>query len=77
MHLEAQRPAEPVKGFKTDYGTTSVRTVWKVEVIDPTQVPSNYLVPDLKALQAAVDAGARKIEGCNVFEAESLITRTR
>ncbi len=77
MHLEAQAPAAPVTGFKTDSGTSSVRKRWTVEVVDPSQVPDNYMVPDLKALQAAVDAGARKIEGCNVFEAESLVTRTR
>jgi len=77
MHLEAQAPAEPVRGFKTDSGTTSVRKTWKVEVVAPALVPPNYLVPDMKALQAAVDAGARSIEGCNIFEQESLVTRTR
>jgi hypothetical protein len=77
MLAEAQAPIEPIKGFKTDAGTTSLRKTWKVEVISPEDVPPAYLIPDLKRLQAAVDAGAREIEGCNIFEHESLPVRTR
>lgn len=77
MQLEAQAPAEPVRGFRTDAGTVSTRRRWTVEVVRPEEVPSNYLVPDLKALQAAVDAGAREIPGCHIEETESLTVRTR
>lgn len=77
MVAEATPEPEPVRGFKTDAGTTYKKTVWKVEVVDPLQVPDAYLVPDLKKLQAAVDGGARQIDGCNIFEQESLVVRTR
>lgn len=77
MHAEAVPVAAPVTGYKTDAGTTSLRKTWKVEVVDPSLVPDAYMVPDLQKLQAAVDAGAREIAGCNVFEHESLPVRTR
>lgn len=69
--------APPLSGYKTDHGTTTKRKVWKVEIVDPLLVPENYLVPDLKLLQAAVDGGARDIPGCNVWQEESLPVRTR
>ena len=77
MQLEAVGPAEAIRGFKTEAGTTSVRRTWKVEVVDESLVPDAYWTVDLKKLQATVDAGARSIEGCNVFEVESLTVRTR
>lgn len=77
MQLEAVEPAQPIHGFKTDSGTTSIRKVWKVEVVNEEEVPDVYRTVDLKKLQAAVDAGARQIDGCHIFEAESLVTRTR
>lgn len=77
LRAETAPPAVPVTGFKTDAGTTSLRKRWVVEVIKPEEVPDAYLVPDLQKLQAAVDAGAREIEGCNIYEKESLPVRTR
>lgn len=77
MDLEAQSVPETIKGFKTDAGTTGIRKRWKVEVVRPEEVPDNYLVPDLTAIQKAVDAGAREISGCHIWEEESLTVRTR
>lgn len=77
MKAEAAPVEAPVRGFKTDSGTTSLRTVWKVEIVDPALVPDAYLVPDLRLLQKAVDAGAREIAGCHIQEVESLVVRTR
>lgn len=77
MRAEAAAPAEPIKGFKTDAGTTSLRKRWTVEVVNVDEVPDAYLVVDTKKLQAAVDAGAREIPGCHIFEDESLSVRTR
>lgn len=75
----AEAVAEPVeiRGWRTDSGTTSKRTRWVVEVVDPLLVPPAYLVPDLPRLQAAVNAGAREIEGCSISQVESLAVRTR
>lgn len=77
MHLEAAPPVQELKGFKTESGSVTTRQRWKVEVVAPELVPPAYLLPDLRKLQAAVDAGAREIEGCNVFLDESLTHRTR
>lgn len=77
MQFEAVGSAEPIRGFKTEAGTTSVRKTWKVEVIDESLVPDAYWTVDLKKLQATVDAGARSIDGCNIYEQESLTVRTR
>jgi hypothetical protein len=77
MKAEAAPVRTPVTGFRTDSGTTSKRSRWVVEVVNAELVPSRYLVPDTKALQAAVDAGAREIEGCSIREVDSLPVRTR
>lgn len=77
MQLEAVGPAEAIKGFRTDAGTTSVRKTWKCEVVQAEEVPPAYLVVDHKKLQAAVDAGAREIPGCHIYQEESLTVRTR
>ena len=77
MRAEAAPAPAEVKGWKTDTGSQSVRSKWKVEVINAEIVPPAYLVPDLAKLQKAVDAGARAIEGCHIFEDESLPVRTR
>lgn len=81
MHLEATAPAEPVRGFKTDSGTTSLRTRWRIEVVNAAEVPDAYLVPDLKRLQAVVDAHPNPeelhIDGCHIEPVDSLTTRTR
>ncbi len=43
---------------------------WKVRIVDADVVPDAFKVwvIDERALQAAVDAGAREIEGCEVYE---------
>lgn len=75
--IEAKPNLPPMTGYKTDAGTAFIKKRWRVEVVDPALVPPAYLVPDLHKLQAAVDAGARDIEGCNISEEESLQVRTR
>lgn len=75
--LETEAAPKPVTGFRTEAGSVHTRKRWTVEVVHPEEVPPNYLVPDLKALQAAVDAGARTIPGCHIEETELLTVRTR
>lgn len=77
MQAEAQTSEQAIRGFKTDAGSTHTRKRWKVEIVDAEKVPPAYLMVDLKKLQAAVDAGAREIEGCNIFEEESIAVLTR
>lgn len=77
MRAEAAPVAEPIRGFKTDAGSQSIRTRWMVEVVNAEEVPDAYMVPDLARLQKAVDSGAREIAGCNIFPQESMPVRTR
>lgn len=75
--LETEAVAKPVTGFKTEAGSIHTRKVWKVEVVEEDKLPDNYWVIDRVALNAAVRAGARKIEGCHIWEEDDLTVRTR
>ena len=57
---------------------TSIRKVWRYEVIDLTQLPDQYVVrePNRAALNAAVLAGAREIPGVRIYEDQIVTTRT-
>jgi hypothetical protein len=63
---------EASRGVKTDYGSTSVRKVWKFEVIDSALVPRRFLAVDESAIRRAVAEGAREIEGVRIFQTEEL-----
>ena len=61
------------KTLKTEQGVTSYYvTKWLVEVFDASRVPAEYCSPDMKKLQAAVDAGIRNIPGCKIYEKKEL-----
>lgn len=81
MRAEAAPAERAITGYKTDAGTTGTRKRWVIEVVNPADVPDAYMVPDLKRLQAAVDAHPNPIElqipGCHIEEKESLVVRTR
>lgn len=67
--------AEASRGVKTDYGTTSVRKVWKFEVTDSALVPRQFLMVDEQAIRRAVAEGARTIEGVRIYQDEQLSVR--
>lgn len=81
MRHEVAEVPQAIHGYKTDAGTTSTRKRWVIEVVSEADVPDAYLVPDLKRLQAAVDAhpnpAALQIPGCHIEEKETLVVRTR
>lgn len=54
----------------------SVSRVWKWELVDPSQVPSDYWSIDPAKLDAAVKAGAREIPGVRVYEDARVIARS-
>lgn len=56
---------EPVR---SESGTASTRMVWTFEIMDATQLPREYLMPNEKAIKAAVDAGIRNIAGVKIYE---------
>jgi hypothetical protein len=59
--------------IKTSTGrVAAVHKDWKLEVVDVTKLPREFMVADMPALNAAVRRGARSIEGCRIFEVESL-----
>lgn len=75
--LEA-RLAEPMDaptGIRTELGTSSSRMQWTFEVMDPAQVPRQFLIVDDKAIRRAVAEGVRSIAGVSIFEKEVLATR--
>ena len=59
--------------IKTSTGRVqAVRKDWKLEVTDVEKLPREFMVPDMPALNAAVRCGARAIDGCRIFEVETL-----
>lgn len=68
-------PELPVKGFKGEMGSASIREVWRFEVVKPELVPREYLAPDEKAIRAAVAAGVREIAGVNISQAQEVAVR--
>lgn len=76
--LMQARIAEPMAaptGIKTDNGTTSLRMRWTFQVVDPAQIPRDFLAVDEKKIRAAVAQGAREIPGVSIYEEETLATR--
>jgi len=75
MTAQVEEPPAPPRAMRGETGSTAFRKVWKVEVIDESLVPREYLSVDEGKLRKAVAAGVRVIEGCNVFEADVPVTR--
>lgn len=73
--LTVPKSSGPIRG--ADGSTTYMRKTWKFEVLDATKVPREYCEPSSKLIRAAVDAGVRNIEGVNIFEEETPITKTK
>ena len=55
---------------------SSVRKVWKFEIVDETVVPVEYLTVDERKIRAAVTLGAREIPGVRIYEDVSVAVRT-
>ena len=65
----------PPKTVRTDYGTSSIRDVWKWEVADAKQIPAEYFVLDDKKINAVVKAGVRAIPGIKIYKGSQLAVR--
>lgn len=74
-------PAPPIpdapRGVRTDYGTASVRQSWDFEIVDASKLPPAFVMPNEKAIRAAVNAGSREIPGVRVFQRQDLAVRVR
>ena len=56
------------KTVRSSEGSATTVKVYKFEVIDPQQVPREYLSVDEKKIRAAVKDGIRAIPGVNIYE---------
>jgi len=52
-----------------------LRRTWKVEILNPKEIPKEYLIPDLKLINQAVRMGVREIPGVKIYEDVSAIHR--
>lgn len=58
-----------------DVGSATVAKVWKCRIMNPKEVKREYCVPSAGLLQAAVRAGARNLNGCEVYQEGSVRSR--
>jgi fused signal recognition particle receptor len=61
----------------TSLAGVSGRTEWKGTVIDESQVPREYLVVDMKKINAVVKAGVREIPGVKIEQVAGLAVRAQ
>lgn len=66
---------EEVKTQRGDVATTTVKKVWKAEIMDETLVPREYLVVDQVAINKAVRDGVRSIPGVKIYQDEQISIR--
>lgn len=60
---------------RTSSGMATTRMVWTAEVVDVSQLPAEYLLPNTAAINAAVRAGVREIAGVRIYEKPSVSVR--
>jgi hypothetical protein len=54
------------------YSKSSINMVWTHEIIEPSVIPNEYLMPDEKKIKEAIKKGVRDIKGVRIFEKPSL-----
>lgn len=62
------------KELKSDK-STNIRQTWTYEIIDDTQIPRDYLLPDDKKIKAAIALGKRDIPGIKIYQESHLVLR--
>lgn len=70
-------PPPMAKTVQSEMGAAQVRTVWDFEIVDETQIPREFLMPNVPAIRAAVKAGVRNIPGVRIFQREDLAVRAK
>ncbi len=66
---EAQAEAEKTAAKEAaSKPKSNIVTNYDIEVVDPSQVPAEYLSPDEQKIRAAVKAGVREIPGVTITE---------
>ncbi len=69
--------AGPARTVSADLGKATVRVVWDFEIVDPSQLPREYLIPDVAKIRAVVRAGVREIPGVRIYQTEQLAVSGR
>jgi hypothetical protein len=70
-----EAPREMPRGTRTDSGSVSARERWVFRALDHALIPRQYLMPDERAIRAAVAAGVRDIPGVAITLEEALTRR--
>ena len=75
--VELPQPIIPRKApaIRTTGGTVSMKMQWTWAIEDVDKIPRTYLMADAKAIDAAVKAGIRNIDGISIFEEAKTTTR--
>lgn len=75
--VEVPLPVLPQKmdPVRTEEGSASQRKDWKWRVVQPDEIPREYLALDTVAINKAVRAGARQIPGLEIYQEESVQIR--
>jgi hypothetical protein len=58
------------KTVHSETGSTTFKKVWDFEVVDPLEIPREFMQVDLVAIRKAVKDGKRVIPGVKIFETE-------
>lgn len=69
-------PAQP-KTTQSTLADVTTKTVWDFEIVDEAKLPRQYLMPNEKAIRAAVKSGIRSIPGIRIFQTEQLAVKAR
>lgn len=72
---ELEAPRAMNRGTRTEAGSVSARKKWTFEIVKEEDIPRRYLMPNEKAIRAAVESGEREIPGVNIFEEDGLTRR--
>lgn len=62
---------------RSEAGTVTAKKTWDFEIVDESKLPRQWLIPNEKAIRAAVKAGVRDIPGVRVFQREDLSVRAK
>ena len=65
------------KTIRSEMGSVSAREVWDFDIVDVDKIPKEFMIPNEKAIRAAVKAGIRSISGVRIFQREELSVRAR
>jgi hypothetical protein len=69
-------PQQP-KTVESNLASVSAKVVWEFEIVDENKIPREFMIPNEKAIRAAVKAGVRSINGVKIYQTEQLAVRGR